>query len=213
MALTLAVANLKGGVGKSTLTLHIASFLAREGHKTLIVDADPQGTCRKWAATAAENGHEGPAVVAMEGKSLRRDLEGVAAPYDAVIIDSPAKLGIEARAAMLMAHLVLLPICPGPADFWALGETMAVVDDARGLRPELRFGVVFNKADRTALTKSIRASLEGADVRLFDATIGSRVAFGEATLLGQGVTSYAPDSEAAREIRRLTKAIMAEVAG
>ncbi len=211
MALTVAVSNLKGGVGKSTLTIHLANFLAEEGHKTLIVDADPQGTCRRWAASAAENGHKGPAVVAIEGKSLRRDLADVAAPYDVVIIDSPGKLGIEARAAMLMSHLVLLPVCPGPADFWALSETMSVVEDARGLREDLRFGVVFNKADRTALNKSIRASVEEADVHLFDATIGNRVAFGEATMMGQGVTSYAPQSEAAREVRRLTKAVLAKV--
>jgi chromosome partitioning protein len=212
MALTVAIANLKGGVGKSTLTIHIANFLAEEGHKTLIVDADPQGTCRRWAATAAENGHKGPAVVAIEGKSLRRDLVDVAAPYDVVLIDSPGKLGIEARAAMLTAHLVLLPVCPGPADVWALSETMSVVEDARSLRSDLRFGVVFNKADRTALNRSIRSSVEGADVHLFDTTVGSRVAFGEATMMGQGVTSYAPQSEAAREVRRLTKAILAKVA-
>jgi chromosome partitioning protein len=211
MPLTLALANLKGGVGKSTLTIHIASCLFHAGHKTLIVDADPQGTCRTWAAVASDNGHAGPAVVTMEGKTLRRDFKDLAAPYDAVLIDSPGKLGIEARASMLAAHFIILPICPGPADFWALSETMAVVSDARDLRPDLRFGVVFNKSDRTALTKSIRGSLQDADVHLFDATVGSRVAFGEATMMGQGVTEYAPQSEAAREIRRLTKAILAEV--
>lgn len=211
MALTISLANLKGGVGKSTLTIHIATFLFDAGHRTLIVDADPQGTCRKWAARAAESGQKGPAVVAMEGKTLRRDLADVAAPYDVVIIDSPGKLGIEARAAMLTSHLVLLPICPGPADFWALEETMAVIEDARGLRPDLRFAAIFNRADHTALSKSIRGSLEHADVHLFDSTVGSRVAFGEATMMGQGVTAYAPKSEAAREIRRLTNAILAEV--
>jgi chromosome partitioning protein len=211
MALTIAVANLKGGVGKSTLTIHIASFLAQDGHKTLIVDADPQGTCRTWAARASENGHTGPAVAGIEGKTLRRDLPQISAPYDAVIIDSPGKLGVEARAAMLTSHLVVLPICPGPADFWALSETMNVVEDAKGLRPDLRFGVVFNKADRTALTRTIRSSLDRAGVYLFETTIGNRVAFGEATMMGRGVTDYAPDSEAAREVRRLTRAILNEV--
>jgi chromosome partitioning protein len=211
MSLTIAVANLKGGVGKSTLTIHIASFLAQAGHRTLIVDADPMGTCRAWAARASEAGHRGPPVVAIEGKSLRRDLPTVAAPYDAIVIDSPGKLGIEARAAMLLSHIVLLPVCPGAPDLDALAQTIEVVEDARQLRPDLRFGIVLNKADRTALSKSARASLGGTDLHVFDATVGARVAFGEATMLGQGVTEYAPDSDAAREIRRLTKLILAEV--
>jgi chromosome partitioning protein len=211
MALTLAVANLKGGVGKSTLAIHLACFLAQEGHRTLIVDADPQGTCRQWSECATEAGYDGPSVVGVAGNALRRELPRLAESFDAVIIDSPGKLGTEARAAMLLAHLVVLPVCPGPADFWALGETMRVVEDARGLRDDLRFGVVFNKADRTALTKSIRTSLEASDVHVFDTTVGNRVAFGEATLVGQGVTHYAPDSEAAREIRRLAKAMLREV--
>jgi chromosome partitioning protein len=211
MSLTIAVANLKGGVGKSTLTIHIASYLSQLGHRTLIIDADPMGTCRAWAARAAEGGHKGPPVVAIEGKSLRRDLANVAAPYDAVVIDSPGKLGVEARAAMLLAHFVLLPVCPGAPDLDALSMTLAVVEDARQLRPDLRSGIVLNKTDRTALTKSARASLATSDVRVLDATVGARVAFGEATMLGQGVTQYMPDSEAAREIRRLTKSILADM--
>ena len=44
MAIVIAFSSLKGGVGKSTLSLNVAACLHRAGHRTLIVDADPQGT-------------------------------------------------------------------------------------------------------------------------------------------------------------------------
>lgn len=209
MALTIAVSSLKGGVGKSTISLNLAACLHRAGHRTLVVDADPQGTCRTWAAKAAELGHDGPPVVAMEGKTLRRDLERVAKGFDVVVIDSPPRMGVEARAAMVAADFVLMPVTPGGADVWALRETIAVLEDARQLRPELRAAVVLNRADRTTLAKLTAAAIDGLDVDMLDSTLSNRVAFGEATLGGVGVVDYAPDSEAAREIRRFTKAVLA----
>src|SRR3954467_4915007 len=116
MALTIAVSNLKGGVGRSTVSLNLATCLHRAGHKTLIVDADPQATCRTWSAKASELGHEGPPVVGIEGKSLRRDLARVSDGFDVVVIDSPPRMGVEARAAMLASDAVILPVTPGAAD-------------------------------------------------------------------------------------------------
>jgi chromosome partitioning protein len=48
----ITVANQKGGSGKTTVSMQVAGTLARRGNKVLVVDADPQGTATRWAASA-----------------------------------------------------------------------------------------------------------------------------------------------------------------
>ena len=59
----IAAVNQKGGSGKTTLSMQLAGALARRGHEVLIVDADPQGTATRWAASA-EDEKPFPATVA-----------------------------------------------------------------------------------------------------------------------------------------------------
>ncbi len=211
MALTIAVSSLKGGVGKSTIALNLATCLHRAGHRSIVVDTDPQGTCRMWAAKAAEVEHDGPPVVAMDGKTLRRDLERITKGFDVAIIDCPPRMGAETRAAMLASDLVVMPVIPGAADVWALQETIAVLDEAKQYRDELRAVVVLNRADRTTLAKLALQALSELDVRVLDEVIKNRVAYGEATLAGLGVVDYAPESDAALEVKRFAKAVLAAV--
>lgn len=212
MAWVIAVASLKGGVGKSTVALTLATTLHEAGHRVLLVDCDPQGTCRTWAAHAADNGHEGPAVVALDGRALRRDLPRLAEGADVVLLDSPPRMGAEARAAMVAADLVLLPTVPGAADLWALQETIAVLNEARAIR-DVPAAVVLNRADRTVLARMAVEALAELGVPVLPATLGARVAFGEATLAGLGVVAHAPASPAAEEARELTSAVLAMLGG
>ena len=80
------------------------------------------------------------------------------------------------------------------------------------MRPDLRAVVVPNRADRTTLARLTRQALEDSGVRILDESLGNRVAYGEATLTGQGVVNYAPASSAAREVKALTSAVLSEMA-
>lgn len=211
--LTLAVSSLKGGVGKSTLTLSLATCLHVAHKRAIIVDVDPQGTCRAFASRAADSDRAGPPVVALDAKALRRDLQKIAKDFDVVIIDCPPRMGAETRAAMLVADLVICPTIPGAADVWALQETLDVFAEAKALRDELRAVVVLNRARRTTLTTLTLGALGELDVRVLEASLHDRVAFGEAMLAGQGVVDYAPAGAAAFEVRKLTKAVIAHATG
>jgi len=201
-----AVVNLKGGVGKSTLTVSLGIALWQEGRRVLLVDADPQGTLRTWAARAAARDLEGPPVVAIEGRALRRDLPMVAEGFDVVLVDTPPRLGLEARSAMMAADALLLPVTPGAADVWALEETLGVYGEARALRPELGAHVVLNRCDRTTLTGLAEKALTELGVAMLP-PVRQRVAFGEAMLAGEGVGTYAPGSDAALDVRRLARSL------
>lgn len=205
----IAIAGLKGGVGKSTIALNLASCLHRGRHRVLLVDTDTQGTLRRWASRAGQEEHDGPPVVSMEPRMLARDLPRVAAGFALVIVDTPARLGREARAAMVAADLVLFPVLPGAPDVWALQESIQVFEEARDIRSDLRGAVILNRAEtRTRLSSLASQAIAEVGLPVLEVALGQRVAFGEATLAGLGVIEHAPRSEAAREAKALTRAVL-----
>jgi len=110
-----AVSAVKGGVGKSTTALYLAEALSRDGHKVLVVDADPQGTILEWEASAEASG--APLSVAVEGLPsavlLRRRLPALISNYTDIIIDCPNRdVGI-IEAAISASSLAIVPCPPG----------------------------------------------------------------------------------------------------
>ena len=200
-------------MGKSTLAIHIASHFHHLKVRTLLVDSDSQGTCRGWAAIAVAGDRDTPPVVSM-GPEMRKHLEKVSRGFDAVVIDTPPRLGSEQRAAMIVADFVLIPITPGPADVWALQETLSLLDEARALRPEIGAAIVLNRVSpRTQLHAATCDAVRASEMQLLLPTVGNRVAFAEAIAAGQGVTQYAHASQAAVEINELVVELRRQLGG
>lgn len=203
----IAAASLKGGSGKTTISTTIAATLHAQRRKVLLVDADPQGTASRWGSEGAST--DNPPVIAMRAGALRTDLPRVSKPFEIVVIDAPPRHGGEQRAAMLAAHLVLLPVIPGGADLWALQDTITLLEEARTLRPDLRAAVVCNRLDsRTAFSRSLRKALSELPVPALRAGLSQRIAHTEAMTAGMGVVAYAPSSQAAKEAQALTREVL-----
>lgn len=203
--LVVSLTGQKGGAGKSTVATSLAWQATTLGQRVLLVDADPQATSRTWADVGQEAGLELPTVVAM-GATMHRpeQLPRVAQGFDLVVIDCPPRAGDVQRSALMASTLTLLPCGPSAADAWALASSLELVREAQTLRPELLAAVLLTRQQpRTAVGQSARQVLSGAGLPLLASELGYRVAYQEALAAGLGVTSYAPSSEAAAEVRAL----------
>lgn len=201
----IAVTGQKGGVGKTTIAIAIADELHRRGSRTLLVDADPQGSARTWADVAGEQDRDVPTVIAMGATLHRKDqLPAIAAAYDFAVIDTPGRIGTIQRAALMVADLALLPCGPTAVDAWALAETLDLVEEAQTLRDDLRAAILVTRVvGGTVLARDARETLSASGHPILATQIGYRVAYQEAPAAGLGPTRYAKGSRAAIEVTHL----------
>lgn len=201
----IALAGQKGGAGKTTTSICIASEWHRRGKSVLLVDADPQGSARTWASVAAEQDRSIPTVVAMgAGLHQREQLPRLAQAYDITIIDCPPRHGEIQRAALMVSDMAVLPCGPSALDAWALTETIDIVQQAQIIRPNLKAAVLITrKVARTALGQNAREVVSQCGFEVLGAELGYRVAYQEAPAAGIGVVEYDPRGAAAAEIQAL----------
>lgn len=203
-----AVANQKGGVGKTTVSLMLAGYFHAGGLRCCVVDADPQGTSRQWAEMAAEGGHEAPTVMNLgKGEAMRVGLLDLRRQWPLVVVDCPPRLGGETLAAMTQATLLLMPLAPLPADAWALPETLSILAHAQGANPGVIARALLNRAGRSTLEGDIGRQIELLGVELCRTILRQRIAHSAAMVRGRSIVQYAPASEAAVEARRLGREV------
>ena len=129
----IALLNQKGGVGKTTLSVHLAAALAA-GNRVLLVDADPQGSALDWSAQRQTE----PLfpVVGLPTKNLYRELAPMSADYDWIVIDGPPRVNEIAKAAIAASDFVIIPIQPSPFDVWAAEDIVKIIGECMPIKPE-----------------------------------------------------------------------------
>ncbi|GFE71954.1 ParA family partition ATPase [Chroococcus sp. FPU101] len=206
----ISVQNQKGGVGKTTLTIHISHVLARKGKRVLLIDSDPQGSARDWAAARATPPPFN--VIGLDRPTIHRDLPKLASDYDHVVIDGPPRVSELARSGIIAADLVVIPVQPSPYDVWAAQEVINLIKEASIFKENLKTVFVINrKIVNTAIGRDVREALSQFGFPIAAKSICQRVAFAESAATGETVLETDPKGQAALEIETLVEELLTYV--
>lgn len=208
----IAVANQKGGSGKTTVSMQLAGTIARRGNKVLVVDADPQGTATRWAASA-EDEHPFPASVvglSAANEKVHREVKKFVTDYNYIIIDCPPAADSPVpQSALLIADLVLVPIIPSPLDMWAAVGIRQVIVNVSDLNEGLKARLVLNQCQpNTTLTQETLEVLPEFGIELAKAQLRQRQVYRQSAVFGQTVHDFGSKASAAiEEIENLTSEV------
>jgi len=203
----LAVGNIKGGVGKTTLAINLAIARAASGRDVLLVDGDEQRTALTFTDVRAEqNGQPGYTAVSLQGAALRTQVRQLSSKYDDIVIDVGGRDTGSLRAALTITETLLIPVQPRSFDIWAVDKMGELVAEARELNEGLQAFMVLNAADAQGHDNkdAAEALKEIKGLILLDVVIGRRKAFPNAAAAGRAVTEYTPkDPKAIEELGKL----------
>jgi len=199
----IVLANSKGGVGKSTIAVHLAVWLFDRGFKTALLDADKQRSSSQWIAEA----EEGITVrVCDSAKTCLSEAKELARTHDFLVGDGPAGLDESSRTLLLLADLALLPISPSILDLRSVQQATEILNYAQQInegRPEGR--LVLNKMrTRDTISRELRAAAPGLGVGVAGTVIRDLQAYRDAAQQGTVVTRMGRKAaQASEEITRL----------
>lgn len=136
MSKIIAFGNLKGGTGKSTLSVNVACAIAEAGFAVSLIDADPQGTTSAWLDRRGLN----LSVEALPLETLSAAAAWVKRTHQLrtqdriIILDLPPVIGSSIATAMLICDLFVVPVTPSFPDIHATTKVMKLLRKSRSVR-------------------------------------------------------------------------------
>jgi chromosome partitioning protein len=208
----ISVVNQKGGSGKTTLSMQLAGALAHRGNKVLVVDADPQGTATRWAASADDAKPFPASVVGLSAATTKvhREVRKFVEDYQYIVIDCPPAADSPVpQSALLIADLALVPIIPSPLDMWAAVAIRQVIENVGEINENLTAKLVINQCQpNTTLAKEALEVLPEFGIELCNTYIHHRQVYRQSAVFGQTVHDFG--SKAAPAIQEI-EGLVAEV--
>lgn len=207
-----ALANQKGGVGKTTTAVHLAHGLSLAGKDVVLVDLDPQGNATVAVQEMVQPGSgdgvqrlsenfwlipsEGPATAPPRQEDILARLATHSVRPGIVVIDCPPRLDEWGWTGLKLAHEVIIPV---QAEFLAMHGLSQILATMATL-PEVRVrGILPTMVDLTQpiaveVLRDLRKNLQDQVLRT---TIVRDSALVEAASFGRTIFQHAPHAKAA----------------
>jgi len=171
--------NPKGGSGKSTTSLALATALAASGASVKVVDADPQASIVEWGKGSSR--YRGIVEQRLDGEDLVDTIDRLSAQTQFVFVDLQGSASLEMAEAISRASLVLVPMQAKTEDMRGAGKAVALITrQAKVLGKEIPFRILFVRTNPQIQTKDerrIRASVQEARLPVLSTSLHERVAY------------------------------------
>lgn len=206
----IVIANSKGGVGKSTLAVHLAAWLYTQGHRVTLADCDTQQSSSQWVSEAVP---EVKTLCLRDPEVIINDLPILAQETDYVIADGPGSQTETSRALLLMADIAIVPCKASMLEVRALDAATKVLRQSQSIRKGVpRAVIVLSMVGKHyRLTKDMKDAAALLKLPMASTAMILRQIYADAPGQGDVVWNMgARAHEAAEEVDRLFRELLPE---
>lgn len=203
------VAQQKGGAGKTTVVIQLATALAASGRRVAVVDIDPQASLTGWMRLREHGQRSVPELrfSMIGGWRLGVELDRLKREAELIVVDTPPHAETEAKTAIRSADLVVVPCQPSALDIWASKATLELA-----IKERRKVALLLNRVPpRGRSIDEARGAIADLGAEAMAGQLGNRQVFVTSITQGLGVVESEPRSAAAEEVRALASEVIARL--
>jgi chromosome partitioning protein len=209
--MVISVTNLKGGVGKTTVSVNVAVGLALKNYSVCLVDSDrEQRSATEWRDNRTV-GNPQITVVSVSEKQFTSEIKALRDKFDIVLIDGVPQLSELAQYTIGVSDLVIIPITPSLIDYRGFETFFRKYKEIKTMKEEMggrvKGAVLINRVQRNRLVNEIPDAVQSYGITLFKNRLVDRLAYKDTFTEGLSVLEY-KDEKAKEETRQLIEEII-----
>jgi chromosome partitioning protein len=206
----------KGGSGKSTITMNLASELARQKKDVMIVDTDRQSSTAEWATERIRNQSTLPEIFCVQKyNEIHTTLLDLNKRYEYILVDTAGRDAPELRSAMIVANKLLIPVRPSQLDLNTIPDMQKIIQESKLVNPNLLTLAVLSMAPTNPIVNEAKEAqeflAEFPSITLLKTIVRDRKIYRDAVSEGLGVVEIDKTNESARKAKKEIQDLAKEI--